>query len=64
MDNVHRKTIEICSKTIAQLAEDMEISPGTARHYLKKIGMERPANGGNIYSPNEVEKALRKLGYL
>lgn len=63
-ETTQRKTIIICSKTLSQLAVDMEMSDGTARKYLKKIGMLKRANGGNTYSPNEVEIILRKLGYI
>lgn len=64
MDNTQRKHITIEPKTLSQLAEAMELHPNTARRYLKRIGMEAPQNGGIIYSPNEVETALRKLGYI
>lgn len=63
-ETTQRKTITIEAKTISQLKGDMGVSESTARKYLRKIGMGKPANGGNIYSPNEVETALKLLGYI
>lgn len=59
------KTITIEAKTLSELKKDMGVlSDKTARKYLRKIGFGKPANGGNIYSPLEVETALRLLGYI
>lgn len=46
-----------------KLALEYKVSFPTMAKWLKKIGLERPSNGGFLYTPEELKTIREKLGH-